>query len=375
MHRDSGRVVAHCATPFLPETGSWIYNQIRWLQRWQPIVLTQEWRNRDQFPVPRLRTAETLSLTRTLANRAVRKLTGEYPFYGHLLEEEGARVIHAHFGYQGCRCLRAQRSSGLPMITSFYGADANSYARQPYWQRRYRQLFDRGAFFLVEGAAMAQRLQDIGCPEDRMRIHHLGIELPEAIRELPDPEREVRVLMCGAFRPKKGFPAGIRALGRVAEGVPNLRLTLIGDGPERPRVEEALRDSGLSARVDRLGFVPHAEVINQLSCSHILLVPSRTAEDGDSEGGAPVILLDAQSLGVPVVATRHADIPEYVVDGESGLLAEEGDETDLTRRLEEMLTRPQDWIKMGRRGRRHVAEEYEASSQCRGLEEIYDGVS
>ena len=94
--------------------------------------------------------------------------------------------------------------------------------------------------------------------------------------------------------------------------------------------------------------------------------------DGDSEGGAPVILLDAQAAGVPVVATTHADIPEYVIDGGSGMLAPEGDLDGLTDLLRQMLTSPQRWAEMGRRGRAHVEAEYDARRQVERLELIYD---
>ena len=127
-----GPVVAHCATPYLWDGGgSWIHNQIAWLQRWHPVVLTQEARNLDQYPVAELFSAEDFAAPKRLINRLVRRWTGEYPFYGALLRSTGARVVHAHFGYQACRCLRAIRATGLPLLTTFYGADATSYARLP----------------------------------------------------------------------------------------------------------------------------------------------------------------------------------------------------------------------------------------------------
>jgi len=181
------------------------------------------------------------------------------------------------------------------------------------------------------------------------------------------------VLMCGHFREKKGFPDGIRALGRAAgaAGV-TVELVLIGDGPERPQVCRAIEEAGLSGSARLLGLRPYDEVMAEMARSHLLVQPSRTAADGDTEGGAPVILLDAQASGVPVVATDHADIPEYVVDGETGLLAREGDLEDLAEQLQYLLTRPGEWPEMGRRGRRHIEQNYSAEIQCAALEELYD---
>jgi colanic acid/amylovoran biosynthesis glycosyltransferase len=372
---ETERIVAHCATPYLWDGGgSWIHNQIAWLTRWTPVVLTQEARFLDQYPVADLWSAEDLTAAKRLLNRIVRRWTGEYPFYAGVLKDANASVVHAHFGYQACRCLRAIRATGLPLLTTFYGADATSYARLPEWRRRYRQLFDCGRLFLAEGAHLAAHVAAAGASPDTIRVHHLGVDtaqIPFAERQATD---EVRILLCGHFREKKGFPDGIRALGRAFQGVSgvDLRVVIVGDGPERDLIRTAIDEAGLGDRVEMLGILPYSEVLQQLEMSTIILVPSRTAQDGDAEGGAPVILLDAQASGVPVVATTHADIPEYVIDEGSGLLAPEGDADALTDVLRQMLTSPERWAEMGRRGRAHVEAEYDARRQVRRLEKIYD---
>ena len=272
------KTVAHCATPFLTETGSWIHNQIWPLRRYRPIVLTQEARNRDDFPVPALYSAEEYGAPRRLANRLARRLTGEYPFYAAILRRENAALIHAHFGYQGCRCLRAKRGSGLPMVTTFYGADAGSFPRERSWRKKYRELFDRGELFLAEGTALAARLEGLGCPSQRIRVHHLGVDVSGIPFRTREPTGSVRVLMCGHFREKKGFPAGIRALGRAADnGGVQCELVLIGDGPERPQVLAAIGEAGLSGSAHLLGLQPYGRVLAEMEQCQILLQPSRTA--------------------------------------------------------------------------------------------------
>ncbi|MED5414868.1 MAG: glycosyltransferase [Candidatus Latescibacterota bacterium] len=381
---ETQQIVAHCATPFLTQTGAWIHQQIAQLRRWRPIVFTQEAANQAQFPVETLIDAGQWPIPRRLVNRVVRRWSGEYPFYGDLMRQRGVRLIHAHFGYQGCRCLRAQRQTGLPLITTFYGADATSFARQPAWRRRYVELFERGALFLVEGSAMGRQLVELGCPEDRIRVQHLGVDTSRIEFTPRQPSAHPHILMCGSFREKKGFDDGLRAIGRALArlddsrlGVsgPQVQITLVGEGPERPQIEAAIQDSGLEGRVRMPGMLPYQQVIELLSKCDLLLQPSRIAADGDSEGGAPVIMLDAQAAGVPVVATRHADIPEYVVDGVSGLLADERDVEGLTLQIEALLREPERWAAMGRAGRDHVESDYDAGKQCLRLEEIYDAVA
>ena len=107
---------------------------------------------------------------------------------------------------------------------------------------------------------------------------------------------------------------------------------------------------------------------------HIFLSPSVTARDGDSEGGAPIAILEAEASGMPVVSTRHADIPEIVVANESALLSAERDVEALTANLERLLKDPDQWPAMGERGRRHVEESYNVTVQVQRLETLYSQV-
>lgn len=370
------RTVAHCATPFLPLFTPWLYAQIRHQYRYRTVVLTQEERNREAFPVDRLHSTESLGPVRSLCNRVIRAATGMYPYYSQYLRAEAADIIHAHFGYQGFRCLRAKSKTGLPLVTSFYGADATRDSQHSPWRRRFERLFSAGELFLAEGGHMVRRLERAGCPPERIVLHHLGVDV-EGIRfsERRPADDGIRVLICANFRQKKGVPTGLRALGKALEGLSiDCRVVVIGDGPERPRVLEAITKSGLSDRVDLIGLKPYAAVLQYMESCHLILQASMTADDGDAEGGAPVALLDAQATGLPVVATAHDDIPEYVVDGQSGLLAAEGDVDGLADRLRNLLRAPERWPAMGRHGRRHVEEFYNARVQAAGLESIYDGL-
>ena len=120
--------------------------------------------------------------------------------------------------------------------------------------------------------------------------------------------------------------------------------------------------------------MPYELVLAELPRHDILLQTSVTAQNGDGEGGAPVILRDAQASGMPVLATTHGDIPEYVRDGESGYLAQERDVEGLAERMSLLVDQSQRWAEMGRMGRSHVEDRYGARRQIQALERIYDGM-
>jgi len=126
--------------------------------------------------------------------------------------------------------------------------------------------------------------------------------------------------------------------------------------------------------VDFRGLVPKLELREAYYDHHIFLAPSRTGSKGDNEGGAPVTIIEAQASGMPVVATRHCDIPNVVQEGKSGLLAEERDEEGLGRHLESLAGSPDRLEKMGKWAHRYISENHDARVQGEKLGQIYDEI-
>jgi colanic acid/amylovoran biosynthesis glycosyltransferase len=370
--------VAHLVTPYLFRTGSWIHVQLSHAQGHRPIVLTQALENATAFPFdPVLCVTDSLGTFGRFRNRWL-CLMGAYDpaLYLPALRREGAALLHAHLGWEGVRALPVARAAGLPLVTSFYGRDASRQARRFWWRARYRRLFREGALFLVEGPALGQRLEAIGCPRAKIRTVHLGIDLTRvAFRSRsPSADGAVEVLVSASMRPKKGVPAAVEAFAAAAAGRPGCRLRILGDGPERGKVEDVIRRHGLEDRVVLEGYVPYERHLAALGDAHLFLAPSRTAPDGDSEGGAPVALIEAQAAGLPIVSTRHADIPEIVADGESGLLSAEYDDAALARNLATLLNHPERWPELGQRGRARMEAEFDARRQAQHVAALYEEV-
>ena len=367
------KTVAHCVNAYLHGNGQWIHSQMVGLRRYRPIVLAQKRQNVADYPVAQLYCADQSGIVQRILVRGLRKLTGQYPAYGPILAREQAGLLHAHFGYEGFRYLRSQAASGLPLLTSFYGADATKSPREAAWRRRYEELFDRGTAFLAEGSAMGNQLIEIGCPPEKVRICHLGVEVDRIPFTPREPVETVRFLIAAGFKEKKGIPFALSALGKLRrEAFKTFELTLVGDGPDRALILEAISQNGLVDQTKVCGLLSYSDLMRELERCHILLQPSVVAADGDSEGGAPVILLDAQASGMPVIATRHADIPEYVVDGQGGLLVPERDVESLFECIRALVEDQSRWQEMGRAGRRHVEQQYNATRQREQLEAIYD---
>ena len=113
---------------------------------------------------------------------------------------------------------------------------------------------------------MAAQLVRIGCPPDKVRVHHLGVALDQIPFREREPTNRVRVLICASFREKKGIPLGLRALGKALAGLDlDCRVTLIGDGPERAQVMSAVSSAGLEGRVDWRGPLHYSQVLAEMA--------------------------------------------------------------------------------------------------------------
>lgn len=376
--------VAHSVNPFLFGTGSWVYTQIKSLRRWHGIVVCKRRQNRDQFPLDDVYALTDLSLLAQMRERVGRRLgQGAFPFMLAALRAHGASVLHSHFAHQGWLDLALARASGLAHVTSFYGADIWKNSRHEFWRRRYLDLFAQGHRFLVEGNAMRAKVETLGCPREKIVIQHLGVEVDSTVfaERRPSADGLVRVLASGRAVEKKGHEFAVRAVALAHRECPTLRLSLMilaasdDEKARLARLRELVRELDLEAVVDFPPPRPYADYRRSLYDYHVFLAPSLHASDGDAEGGAPVSIIDMSATGMPIVASRHCDIPEVAPDGVSGLLFAENDLEQAVQALLQVARAPERWAAWGRAGRAHVEREYSLTHQFERLETIYDAAA
>ncbi len=383
---DVAPVAAQVTKRFFSLSENWIHTQLEHLDEWTPLVLTQNTKNRnsvDWWPDTHAR-VEELPLPIRKIDGALNRIFGFFPSRYLRARQQGARMIHAHFGPVGFHSLRLARVLGVPLVTTFYGYDASLLLqREPEWQDRYPRLFEEGALFLAEGPHMAHQLEELGCPPEKVRVHRLGIET-ENYHSQPRQrkgEEPLRILMAGRFVEKKGMSDGVRAFAQFLDRGGEGELTIIGDAREyessqatKRRLYRTVEDLGVQDRVDFRGLLPKSELREAYYDHHIFLAPSRMSSTGDNEGGAPVTVIEAQASGMPVVGTRHCDIPNVVQDRQTGLLADERDVSALAEHLWTLSNSTDQMEDMGRRGHRYISENHDARNQGRKLDQIYDEV-
>ncbi len=286
-------------------------------------------------------------------------------------------VFHAHFGPTGYTCSMVAGRMGVPLVTSFYGYDASQLDFQrPPWTARYRRLFQMVAAVMVEGPAMAERVVRLGCPSQKIQV----IRLPYAnvtlgVEHQPDGPRPYAAVLGGRMVEKKGFDLGLRAFARAFAGGDE-KLLVVGDGPEEERLRALVGELGLTERVSFRASVPLPEFAELAALASVAMFPSRTAENGDGEGGAPLTLTLVQALGVPVVVSDHDDLPWAAAPGTPVVPA--GDVPALADALRSRFLESQSGGAQHRRrvdaARRFVAEAHDPTQLARQRESVYDTI-
>jgi colanic acid/amylovoran biosynthesis glycosyltransferase len=367
--------VAHVVPEFLPRSATFIYTQLRFQERFRPVVLAREVANLSEFPLesPVLALASPLRWyeRNRLARRFASRWSSEYE--ARVAQETDAYdcvAIHAHFGWSGLSALEAQRRLGLPLVTTFYGRDLAETKRRFSKGEVYDCLFAEGTLFVCEGPAMGHTLEGLGCPREKIRLVRIGLDL-EYFPFLPRArEGSLVIVQAARLVEKKGVDLSIRAFAAARTRLGESELWIIGDGPLRPSLEALAAELGVDGSVRFVGEVTHGRYRELIAEAQVCLQPSRTAADGDTEGGAPTVLIEMQASGLLVVATRHADIPSVVPRDDQ--LATEEDVPGIADALVRVAgLSEQDWNRRAFEARTFVEENHDARRIARRIEALY----
>lgn len=384
--------VLHFVECWLSLTETWLYNHINALPcDVESHVVCQWTANVECFPMTNLYSLQVPPRKHSLLERAGRKL-GLWDFderHLSLLQEKIRQIkpdlLHSHFGHYGWINSKVGRRVGIPHVVSFYGLDVGYLpSTQPRWRARYRTLSSRVSRVLCEGPHMARSIAELGVTPAQIAVFRLGIDLqriPFVPRHNP-PNNKLRFLIAGSFREKKGIPYAIEALGRFARSHPEFEIetTVVGDAGPSPREQKEkqkilaiVQEFGLAPRMRFLGYQPHQQLIEQFYQNDVFLSPSVTSSNGDTEGGAPVTIIEAAASGMPVISTEHCDIPFVLSERNAPFLVPERNAGALCRAIENLVA-CKDWRLLTEANRRLIEVELDVKVQGARLAEIYRNV-
>lgn len=287
-------------------------------------------------------------------------------------EMADADILLAQFGTHGLHMLELKKKDKLPgkLVTCFRGQDISAYEKKN--PGMYRELFQEGDFFLPVCEYFGQRLVELGADPKKIVVLHSGIDVKKFAFKQHSlaTTGPVKIVSVSRLSAKKGIEYAIKAVVRLHKKYPNIEYTIIGDGSEKTRLMNLVKQFNASDYISFAGWKEPEQVIEILNRSDIFMLPSVTAASGDQEG-IPNSLKEAMALGLPVISTYHSGIPDLVTHGVSGLLAPEKDYVALAGNLQFLIEHPEEWQFMTNAARAVIEEKFDAATANEKLEQIF----
>jgi glycosyltransferase involved in cell wall biosynthesis len=267
-----------------------------------------------------------------------------------------AGALHAHFLHTPASVARyAALLRTLPWTVS---AHAKDIWTTPAWEKREKLA---GCDWAVTCSRAALRDLEALAPPGTVDLVYHGLDLE---RFPPAPPRAARdavtILTVGRAVEKKGHDTVIDALALLPRE-PAWRWVQIGGGPLKAKLKQRAAKAGIADRCEFVGSRPQADIVAAYRDADLFVLASRVAKDGDRDG-LPNVLMEAQTQGLPCVATRVSGVPELIEDGVTGVLVAPDDPPALAAALRALIENPARRAFLGKAGERAVRERFSSAA-------------
>jgi glycosyltransferase involved in cell wall biosynthesis len=304
------------------------------------------------FPLSRLVVRGTL---RNLVPGLYRKIY-QY-FLKKFLVSNQIDAFLANYGPLGSNTYEACLELGIPYSIVFLGFDANEKKTLAAYQADYAAMLPKAQAVIVVAASMRSNLEAIAGPLTNIHVIPCGVDVATFKPGGAKNER-FTCISVARFAEKKGPIHSLRAFEMVCKQIPTAHLQMIGDGPMWEEAKAFVREHQLDNHVTFLGAMSQAEYLPYLQAAQVFIQHSIITKAGDSEG-TPVAILEAAACGLPTVSTRHAGIPDAVLEGETGLLTDEHDIEAMAEACIFLANNAATREKMGMAARKHIEMNYD----------------
>jgi glycosyltransferase involved in cell wall biosynthesis len=271
-------------------------------------------------------------------------------------------LIHAHWLLpQGLLAAFERPLAACPVVVTAHGGDV--FAMRAGIRRRLLAIAARhaDACTAVSGPLRTElkRLTGVEATVIPMGVDISMFSVPAAanVRSSRDGGRGERILAVGRLVEKKGMRHLIEAMVEIRATFPKATLSVVGEGPERPALEEQASILGLAASVQFTGAMPNTALPAHYSQADIVVVPSVYSREGDTEG-LPVVLMEAAASGLAIVASDIGGIGDLVRHEATGLLVTPGDPHAIASAVVRLLSDDGLRQSLGRAARREVTERF-----------------
>lgn len=268
-------------------------------------------------------------------------------------------VVHTHNTHPHINGSIAARWAGVPIVVNTRHGQRAGHGWKSRTQFRWASHLVNKIIAVSDDAAQLCVESD-GVPRPKVLRIWNGIDIDDF--QFSGPANAPVAISVARLSVEKDFPTLLRAISIAIQAIPDLQLKLVGDGPERGKLEQLARELKLSGHVEFLG---DRHDVPQLLTQAGFFVSSSLTE------GISLTLLEAMAVGLPVIATRVGGNSEIVDDPRTGRLVPSADPASLAGAIVAMCQQPETWLALGQAGRARVEEHFEVRRMVADYEQLY----
>ncbi len=286
-----------------------------------------------------------------------------------ILYEGGYDIVHSHDYKTHFLAAIYKKRFGYGFVATVHGYNATTFREKIYY-RIDRFSLGRADIVIVPGQYLAEELKKKFNIRN-VEVVYNGIDLNDwRFRRLGEKDKSDRfnLLYVGRLSREKNVELLLNACGMLLEEGAAVRLTIVGEGREEKRLKTIVRDKGIRDFVDFVGFVSHEKLYDLLVFADVLVLPSVTEV-------FPNVLLEAMSVGVPVIASNVGAVGELVRNGIEGLLFDSGNVCQLKEKIELVMSKPDLAQQFALSARTRVEREFSFDKHLRETIALYEKIS
>lgn len=285
-------------------------------------------------------------------------------------------LLHTHFGTMGFKIINLKKKINVPLVVTFYGVDISNVIKDLTWQSRYKEMAKYADRLIVLFDEGVERLVKLGFDPKKITVWDIGIPISDYPYRTPNhTDKTIKFLITARFVEKKGYFVLINAFNKALKKHPNLTLTIIGNGPLKNEILAKTNELHLSEKVQLIDTAHRDDFFSlfksALHAHDIFVLPSVVADNGDDEGGPPVVLTNAMAVGLPIISTNIGGISRAIEHNKTGLLSTSGDSEDLYKKMIYLIENKNLWEGFALKGRQLAESRFDLNRQIAKLENIY----
>lgn len=303
---------------------------------------------------------------KAFAKRRATQALGFSAAVAEIMLRERPQLVQLATAYEGYMGLWLQRWLNLPFIIYAHGNEIFGALRSSWPKPRLSLV--KAARVLANSRFTAELVEKAGADPARIEVIHAGCDVNrfrpvvasgEVRHELVgSSDRAPVILSVGGLVERKGHDMVIAALPKLVESFPKLVYLIVGDGPCRSNLETLALKAGVAANVIFAGKITDERLPYAYSVCDAFVMPSRHREEFGDVEGLGLVYLEASACAKPVVGGRSGGVPDAVIDGVTGFLADPSSPEDIASAISRLLSSPELAARLGRQGRDHVLAEF-----------------